>query len=745
VIEPGGIPQYTGDFAELSKAASDLRTHATGIRNGGQDVHARFQATAAYYKAPEAEQLFSSTRPVMDTADEFAADIESLAAALDTFVTEAKPHADRLGQLKSDAIDFVDSVDGDDDWTEDQDKVDRNQALLDGVSAAVVAFQEAERNAANTIGAISPAVCRPLWVADDGSHGLGMYGVDAEALQDVEDLPWGSPEDRTYERWSLGWWGHGTKSWVWDGIVKDSVWGGIDGLGTLIGYHGAEARTQAWDGLRRTLVGAYAYGMDWAGQDEHVSDWQHESEAYAKEFGKQFIAYDTWEEDPARAHAVVFFNLITLGAGPAAGVARFGKGGSLARAAGTMAKIGDALDPISGSLKAVKAVSALPRVSDTLANVSAHLHLPKTRFPDGALDLSDRYRIDKDGNLIALDPDGTPNTNPVRHEPGAAERVGEGMPGDREAVGVGGRAGEATAQVGGHLPTHGEHGGAGAGGNTADPPHGGHGDADHGGSHDRPHDGASGGTEAEHSFGGSGDEPGVQSPAGPETSSPGSAGHPLARGGEEEAAIRAAVKEIPGRQRPKPDVLERVLNRLASEPDGKRIADIITSGHFNQSDEYGQVVSAMGAKKEHMFQPAADQLIFADELVRSGVPAHTIDFEQKYPVGADMDIRVKDESGEVYAYQMKHLNNPQNAVSEITRGKYLLQLASSEADHTVMLVDGARGTVADWMSNGSYDELMAINSGARGRKGMGITFVVRLEDGNLVIPPGSKTDPKDML
>ncbi|MEU5089667.1 hypothetical protein [Streptomyces sp. NPDC021356] len=40
---------------------------------------------------------------------------------------------------------------------------------------------------------------------------------------------------------------------------------------------------------------------------------------------------------------------------------------------------------------------------------------------------------------------------------------------------------------------------------------------------------------------------------------------------------------------------------------------------------------------------------------------------------------------------------------------------------------------------------MDIHRGGRGPKGEGITFVIRLEDGNLVIPPGSKVDPKDML
>ncbi|WP_327189789.1 hypothetical protein [Streptomyces xinghaiensis] len=384
MIEPGMIPQYTGDWAQLEKDIAALRKKAGGIRGAGGDVHSRFQGVSAHYKAPEAGQLLSSTLPVKTTADEFADDIEALAKALETFVSEAKPHADRLKQLKQKAFTFVDGVEGDDDWTDDQEKVDTHQALMDGVAAAREGFQEAERKAANTINAISPAMCRPKWVEDDGSHQPGMYGQSAEMLKGVEDLPWGSPEGRTYERWSLEWWGHGAKSWVWDGIVVDSIWGGVEGIGTLLGYDGAEAAGQAWDGLRRTFVGTYAYGMDWAGQEEHLSDWQQESKGYAKEFGKAFIAYDMWEEDPARAHATVFFNIITLGAGPLGAAAKLGKGGTFTKAAGTMAKIGDALDPLSGGLRAAKALSDLPRVSQVLANVSNNLNLPKTDFPETA-------------------------------------------------------------------------------------------------------------------------------------------------------------------------------------------------------------------------------------------------------------------------------------------------------------------------------------------------------------------------
>jgi hypothetical protein len=37
----------------------------------------------------------------------------------------------------------------------------------------------------------------------------------------------------------------------------------------------------------------------------------------------------------------------------------------------------------------------------------------------------------------------------------------------------------------------------------------------------------------------------------------------------------------------------------------------------------------MGAKKAQMFQPAVDQLIFADDLVKSGVPSSAICYEKK--------------------------------------------------------------------------------------------------------------------
>ncbi|MFE7704444.1 hypothetical protein ACFU6I_01265 [Streptomyces sp. NPDC057486] len=780
MIEPGGIPQYTGDFGQLEKAASSLRTHAAGIRTGGKDVHSRFQATAAYYKAPEADKLFSSTQPVMDTAEEFAGDIEALADVLDTFIFEAKPHADRLGQLKLDAFTFVDSVRGDDNWNQDKGKVDAHQALMDGVAAAREGFQEAERSAANKINAISPGVCRPQWVVDDGTHGPGMYGQDADALNDVKDLPWGSPEGRTYERWSLEWWGHGAKSWAWDGIAKDSIWGGIDGLGTLAGFHGEQERDQAWDGLRRTAVGGYAYGMDLFGQDEHLTGWQRDSKAYAKEFGKQFIAYDMGAEDPARAHAVVSFNLLTLGAGPLAAASKLGKGGTLAKAAGTMAKIGDALDPLGGAFKAAKALSDLPKVSQVLANVSDHLQLPKTKFPDGAFDLNDRYRVDKDGNFVPLDPDGKPNVDPVKREPAAAERGVGGPQREREPVGVGGHAPRSNHEnsgggpIGGDGGTHrgagsaapggagstiratdegapgaGRHGqGAAETGALPDAPGHGRGPADPP-SGPSPHD-----PPGQHRTNPAhGDVSGHGDPTVPPETHPvhgdASGGPPgidpakytkdvndlaQAHTGRIEPEQEAGVVAELNRARMDPRDQQSVLRALRKDPYGAGVAEMISRGHLRNVEGYDKLLDMCkkGPSKgdpKGMVPAAYMAMRLATDLQEHGMRRVGVELDTDT---FDLDVYTRNPDSSIdYGYQLKDVNTIKGINSAAQ--KAATQLAHDGITHRVAVLDihQSMGELTPRMFREA--EFQARDAGA--------TFLLRFTDGSITVPPNGPTFP----
>ena len=100
VIKPEKIPQYTGDLAQLEKDHGDLKTDAGHIRDTGADVHSQFQGLSAYYKAPEAEQLFASTKPVKDRADDFADDLEKVSSALSDYATEIRPLVTKLARAE---------------------------------------------------------------------------------------------------------------------------------------------------------------------------------------------------------------------------------------------------------------------------------------------------------------------------------------------------------------------------------------------------------------------------------------------------------------------------------------------------------------------------------------------------------------------------------------------------------------------------------------------------------------------
>ncbi|MFC0597322.1 hypothetical protein [Streptomyces palmae] len=795
MIHAVDIPQFTGNLEQLEADAQAFTTMAGKIRKTGHAVHTGFQGLSAFYHAPEAEELFATTAPVRDTADAFAGELESISSALDTYAAEIRPIVHKLGTLLTQASLFEASVEGDDGWQKDKKKHEEHQRIWHATNAAVSAFQAAERRAANSIAKLHGGT---MLVADDGSGKPNAYGWGEEDLNNSEELPWGKPEQRKYPLFSL----HTVKSFVWDGVLVGGVWGTVNGLLTLAGFHGWKEARQAWKGLAQLGTGIAIYMTPGLRDipDDMLPAWMRDSKLVTREVGKSLVAWDDWKKDKGRAAGLAFFNIITIAAAPSKAGAVANATSKAAKAATALRVAGRVIDPMTYLTKAVGKAGGLARVkiSDMLAGLKtvyaghyAELADGALRFPDntvihpnGTVELPNGQMWDAEGNLLDENGQILQPAHDVPQELPAHERVhGEedALELEHELAGVGGRgdhlnatnqadgSGTAGRDTSGHAaehrdtaertrlpsqPTHhsGEsgtaHGNSASAGDDSprrrhpeSPIH----DGEHGRGSGRTGDDATDNAVLEQ--GKDGDPGSVDEDSSVISQKPWSSGEgqAMVRGGETEQAVREGVKGIPGKLRPKPQVLERVMDRLASEPDGQRVAEIIASGRFNQSDQYGQVVSSLGANKTQMFQPSADQLIFADDLVRSGVPAHAIDFEQKIPVGADMDIRIRDDSGEVYAYQMKHLDDPQDPIAEITRGKYLLQLARAEANHHVLLVDGGRGTVGDWVSNGSYDALMNINRGASGPKGEGITFVVRLADGNLVVPPGSKLDPKDML
>ncbi|MGW2794501.1 hypothetical protein ACWC9H_31875 [Streptomyces sp. NPDC001251] len=477
MIEPSGIPQFLGNLDQLEKDISGLRTDATGIRNGGKDVHSRFQALAGVYKAPEAEQLLGTTRPVMDKAEIFAQNLETVADALETFSVEARPLAAQLAQLKSDALAFVDSVSGDDDWTYDEDKVSRHQGLIDGVSAAESAFRGAENRAASKISAI---VGGPKFVYDDGSHtSTGqtvMFGYALDDLKHAENLPWGTPETESHHPWEIGYF---AKNYLWDGFLVGGVGSTFEGLGHLVGIGGSAG--EAWGGIKDVFTGIglytetpYNWVMDHTiGPADPDPDEEH-AKAATREFFKGLVAWDDWKDNPTKAAGVVTFNFGTgLVGGVLRGMGKAGEAGEAAskasRAASATADLITYLDPVVVGLKVGgTAVSKLPSVAELTSRIRIGSSADHIRT---VWEFKDGYKVVvKDGEFIPYGKDGKPITQPapegVDARPPSTSDSQPGMP-ERHPVGVGSRMPEASAHSGESLPPQATHqapsGGSGSG------------------------------------------------------------------------------------------------------------------------------------------------------------------------------------------------------------------------------------------------------------------------------------------
>ncbi|WP_406311088.1 ADP-ribosyltransferase [Streptomyces thermoviolaceus] len=429
MIKPEEIPQFTGDLDALERDCAALTKDAGHIRGTGSDVHSRFQGLSAYYKAPEAEQLFATTVPVKDRAGAFADDLQKVSGALSGYATEVRPLVKKLEDLKREAVAFVDSVKDDDEWEYDGDKVDEHNRIRDEITQTVAAFWAAERTCHNKITA--------LWhgtqmVAGDGSEKKNQYGFNAEDLKNAK-VPWGEPVEEKHHAWEIGHW---VKSFVWDGLIVDGVWGTIKGLGTLVGFGGWEAMGQAWKGLAQLATGIALTAVPgvgaafWTLPDDKLPSWIRDSRTAMKETGKALVAWDEWGKNPARAAGAVTFNVLTTvftgGAGGAAAGA--GKAGAAARAISLAGKAGHFIDPMTYIAKGAGA--GLSKIGDITKGLRGVGNIDIPTLPDNAVHLPQNtiplpngHFVDPQGNFVT--PNGTVETTPVLHQP-AAPQLPEG-------------------------------------------------------------------------------------------------------------------------------------------------------------------------------------------------------------------------------------------------------------------------------------------------------------------------------
>ncbi|WP_051877526.1 hypothetical protein [Streptomyces natalensis] len=423
-IDPSGILTYTGNLEEVEARAKALKKEAGAIRDKGADVHSSFQGLRAYYSAPEAEQLFASTKPVATKAHHFADELEKVGAALDTFAAEVRPLVARLHKLEGAASHFVADIKQDEDWQYDPVKVAVNKQLIQEVSATVQAFWAAEVAAANKITALVSHGTH--WTLGDGTKKKGghTYGLTKEAMSSAGDTPWGKVVDQKRHWYDPGAVVSWVKNFVWDGTVVDGMWGTLKGLWSLTPW--GDNFGAAWKSmghLATVTTVPLLLPLVPLLPDGSVKSWMTDSMKTSVEVGKSMVAWDQWDKNSGRAAGASFFNIGTLiatrgGSGAVkTGAEAAGAGAKIANAAARVGRVTHYMDPTTHIVNAVGAAAKLTKLDAAIGSAfkavktsTALDHLRETftvtakTSPSGAVHLPSGQPVHLDGPLPDLPP-----------------------------------------------------------------------------------------------------------------------------------------------------------------------------------------------------------------------------------------------------------------------------------------------------------------------------------------------------
>ncbi|MGY4954855.1 hypothetical protein [Streptomyces nigrescens] len=396
-VDPADVPVFTGDLDVLETKIKALSRGGSTVERAGSDVHKSFGGLAAFYKAPEAEQLFGVTKPVEDTAHDLGEDMRVIAKALGTYAREITPLIAKFKQLKKEAADFQSNEAAEDDWSEDGDLTDENLARRNKIAEVWTAFQEAERNChAKIVDLVNGNALHVI----DATHKKG-YGYRAEDLKQAKSLPWGDAVEESIPGWQV--WEH---AWEFGkGFVVDGAGAGVEALKTLFGGHGGDAAGEAWLGLAKLSTGITITTLPFVGHaywmlpDSMLPSWLRESRTAMTETGKAFVAWDQWGSNNSRAAGAVTFNIlsavITRGGGSA--VAGAGKAATAAKAISIGSKVAQAIDPMTYVAKG--AGVGLSKLRGVMAGLKDAGHLATPTIPDGAYSLPEGSQKLPDGTI----------------------------------------------------------------------------------------------------------------------------------------------------------------------------------------------------------------------------------------------------------------------------------------------------------------------------------------------------------
>ncbi|MFI6723546.1 hypothetical protein [Streptomyces atratus] len=805
-VDPVGIPVFTGDLALLDTKVTALSGSGAKIATAAGDVHTSFGGLSAFYKAPEAEQLFATTKPVADTGLDLSSDLCVIAGALGTYSDDAYPLVEKLKELKREAVAFRVKVDGDDEWREDGDLVEENNHRRNEIAEVWAAFQEVERACHAKIVAL---VGGKALKTNDGSTKEGMYGYDAEALKQAESLPWGTPVEESTPWWQV--WEHAYD--FGKGFVVDGVWGTIKGLGTLFGVDGWDAAKQAWTGLAKLATGLSpaANIALWVIPDDKHPSWILDSRKAVKETAKALVAWDQWGNNPSRAAGAVTFNALTtvFTGGTGGAVSGAGKAGMVAKTLSFVGKTGRIVDPMTYVFKGAGA--GLTKIRDVMAGLKGMgrvefpplpdniITLPEgaVRLPDGTINLPQGATIpdgavtlpngtvklpdgavalpegtvkspfdegapymDRDGNLYNEDgsiaqhanqsaKDPRTETSTAVREPapvGAAVHLGD----SRGNIGrVGDDLNGPTAHVGDHLP----------GGHADDlghspsasheTPTGGHREGQGTGGHgDGQADGHGDGPSGGHSDGpGGGDGQGAGGRGVPDDPEgwerPSDESGPFRRGDETEQQIRSQLRGTDV----KPGDVEAILKNLSEHPAGKELADTIASGRFKNATGFSTTVSNISQYDD--ISGALEQIRLANRLHEAGLT--DISFEVKQ---AGNEIKPGVFTGERTDLDLM----ARDANGDVHGWQFKDMTGADSTTRPNKVVDKIFKKITQLTDSHADVQTFVVDTKVsksematqigrlqKGYEGKDVQFVIRTPDGTIFVPRGGKFTPEEIL
>ena len=499
LVNVGEIPYTDVDTSGITAGASKLRTVASAVRDGTADIHSAWTPISHSYEGPGDQDLYDAMTPIVPQGTAFGDDLDTVAKALDDFVTEVTPIVAKLKTYVTRGKTLhADVKKHDGAWDEDETLNGENNDIINGVANQVVAYQAAERKCANTIRGLSGLTALHAMTGDDPDDKLG-YGY--KELPMGTELPWGTAEARKESC------GEKTLYFVPNllkGVVVDGIWGTVQGLGMLVGIDGTgwhlDTLTDSWKGMG-SLIGYNAADDSWS--------WGNAGEAW-KGLGKATVGWDEWAKDPGTAAGQAIWGVGSLLIPVAGEVGKVGALGKVGEVAGTVGKAGKFLDLVDAGAWASKGLtSVLPKLGDLRGIVSAGLGDSLHGFTGKIADFKTGL-----GDFMHGHHGGDAEVPPARSESGADANANAHAGGstaeappvrEPELVGAGGHGGhgESTTTHGGSESEStgghgGGHGSTAHGGSDGASGHGGDGASGHGG------DGASG-------HGGDGTAPGHES------------------------------------------------------------------------------------------------------------------------------------------------------------------------------------------------------------------------------------------